>query len=97
MKEVNTKILEMHEWLHTIGIEEKDPCAFVDSFCLQLRTMEFPVDRFFCGAHVLHPLVLARAWKWINNHTVQEMEWSRAAAAAVLNPADQADEQMSRK
>jgi len=69
-------IQELHVWLHNKGIDLKDQHTFVDAFCCKLREVGLPVDRFFCGAQVLHPLVAARGWKWIDGH-ITDFGWSQ--------------------
>ena len=71
---------EIHTWLHTTGADLKDQHSFVDAYCLMLREVGLPVDRFFCGAAVLHPLVAAKAWKWIDGK-ITDYNFTRAERA----------------
>ena len=76
-------ILVLHRWLHITGIDLKDQHTFIEAYCSQLRKVGLPVDRFFCGAAVLHPLVHARAWKWIHHgEPITDFTFTHADAAA---------------
>jgi len=72
-------IHEIHTWLHTVGTDLKDQHTFVDAYCVKVRQAGLPVDRFFCSAAVLHPLVQHKAWKWIDGH-ITDFNFTRAAA-----------------
>jgi len=67
----------VHTWLHTVGVDLKDQHTFVDAYCNMIRTAGLPVDRFFCSAAVLHPLVHSKAWKWIDGH-ITDLDFTRA-------------------
>jgi len=64
-------IQEIHTWLHTVGVDLKDQHTFVDAYCVEIRKLGLPVDRFFCSAAVLHPLVHSRSWKWIDGYITE--------------------------
>lgn len=69
-------IHQIHTWLHTVGADLKDQRTFVDAYCAMIRRVGLPVDRFFCSAAVLHPLVHSRAWKWIGGQ-ITDFEFPR--------------------
>ena len=76
-------ILELHKWLHMTGIDHNDEHTFIAAYCTKLQEIGLPVDRFFCGASVLHPLVLARAWKWVDDGSpITDISITRAQDAA---------------
>ena len=66
-----------------------DQHSFIDAYCSKLHDeIGLPVDRFFCGAVVLHPLIGARAWKWMaDGATITDFEFARADIAKA--PAEQ--------
>lgn len=74
---VSNAARDIHTWLHRSGMDCPDQHSFIDAYCSKLREAGLPVDRFFCGAVVLHPLIGARAWKWIDG-IITDFEWARA-------------------
>lgn len=75
-------ILALHRWLHITGTDLKDQHTFIDAYCHQLQELGLPVDRFYCGAGILHPLVHARGWKWIQGEPITDFSFTHADAAA---------------
>jgi hypothetical protein len=67
----------LHLWLHTVAIDLDAMDAFVSAYCEKLRELNLPVDRFFCGATILHPQVAACTWKWEFPMTITEGSFSR--------------------
>ena len=57
---------EIQAWLNTGGLECPDEIAFFEGYVDTLRKNGVPVDRFFCGAMILHPLLNGRSWKWLD-------------------------------
>jgi len=76
---VSECILDIHTWLHTIGVDIQGH-EFIDAYCNKLIEVGIPLNRLFCGASVMHPLVAARAWKWLEG-TITDFSWSRMEVA----------------
>jgi adenylate cyclase len=75
-KSITETVNDIHTWLLTTGLDHTTQHNFVEGYCSKLRELGLPVDRFLCGATVLHPLVAAKSWKWIDG-IVTEFSWSR--------------------
>jgi adenylate cyclase len=84
------KIDTIHNWLHSAGVAMPSPRDFVDAYCVQLRSLDIPIDRFWMSAVVLHPLTAAHAVKWeAEGGRITERSWSRDHFIRfVTNPAD---------
>jgi hypothetical protein len=67
----------LHTWLHTEAIDLDAMDAFVSAYCEKLRELNLTVDRFFCGAAILHPQVAACTWKWEFPLTITEGAFTR--------------------
>ena len=74
-------VQKVHTWLHTVGIECDDQHTFFEGYVGALRDAGLPVDRFFCAANVVHPLIKTLAWKWLDGN-MTDIEWTKIDAAA---------------
>jgi adenylate cyclase len=75
---VTEKINILHNWLHSTGVALRSRRDFVDAYCLQLRLLDIPIDRFWMSAVVLHPLTAAHAVKWeAEGGRITERSWLR--------------------
>ena len=70
------RVKEIHTWLHTVGIGCPDQYDFTQKYVNKLRGEGLPIDRFYCGETVLHPLLAAKSWKWMDG-TVTDMCWTK--------------------
>ena len=81
---VEEAVSELHTWIHTTGVQLKKQHDVFAEFCLVLQKVGLPVDRFYCTAQVMQPLVAARSWKWMDGR-VTDNSWSRATNASFLD------------
>lgn len=77
MTNVRERVDTLQTWLLSEAVEyDLERHDFIQGYCELMRELDVPVDRFFCGASVLHPQVSVKRWIWEFPDKIAEYDFS---------------------